>query len=65
MQPLIHWTREKSEESIVEIYLTILSRFPTEEELEAVNTYRDTGGGRVLRDLAWALINGPEFSFRH
>lgn len=65
MQPLIHWTREKSEESIVEIYLTILSRFPTEEELEAVKTYRETGGGRVLRDLAWALINCPEFSFRH
>ncbi len=65
MQPLIHWTREKSEESIAELYLTILSRFPTEEELEAVKTYRETGGGRVLRDLAWALINGPEFSFRH
>ncbi len=65
MQPLIHWTREKSEEAITELYLTILSRFPTGEELEAVKTYRDTGGSRVLRDLAWALINGPEFSFRH
>jgi len=65
MQPLIHWTRERSEEAITKLYLTILSRSPTDEELEAVKTYRETGGGRVLRDLAWALINGPEFSFRH
>jgi hypothetical protein len=67
MQPLIHWSREKSEEAVSELYLTILSRFPTEEELEIVKTYSQTGSGRgrVLRDLAWALINSPEFSFRH
>ena len=66
LQPLIHWSREKSEESVAELYLTILSRFPTEEELQTVKTYRESGsGGRVLRDLAWALINSPEFCFRH
>jgi len=67
MGPLIHWTREKDAEAVTELYLTILSRFPTEEELETVKTYRETGSGsgRVLRDLAWALINSPEFSFRH
>ena len=67
IQPLIHWTREKNAESITELYLMILSRFPTEEELESVKAYRDAGSGtgRVLRDLAWALINSPEFSFRH
>jgi len=67
MQPLIHWTREKDDEAITELYLTILSRFPTEEELETVKTFHQSrsGSGRVLRDLAWALINSPEFSFRH
>ena len=67
LQPLIHWTREKSEEAIPELYLTILSRFPTEEELQIVKRYglAGSGSGRVLRDLAWALINSPEFSFRH
>jgi len=67
LQPLIHWSREKSEESITEIYLTILSRYPTEDELETVQTYRQAGSGgrRVLRDLAWALTNSLEFSFRH
>jgi hypothetical protein len=67
MAPLIHWSRERGEEAINELYLTILSRFPTEEELQIVETYHQSGSGtgRVLRDLAWALINSPEFSFRH
>jgi hypothetical protein len=67
LQPLIHLTREKRDEAIDELYLTILSRRPTEDELQIVKTYRETGAGtgRVLRDLAWALINSPEFCFRH
>jgi hypothetical protein len=67
LQPLIHWSREKSEDAHTELYLTILSRFPTEEELQIVKTYGETGSGRgrVLRDLAWALVNSPEFSYRH
>ncbi len=67
LQPLIHWSRKKDEESIKELYLTILSRFPTEGELQIVKSYREagSGSGRVLRDLAWALINSPEFLFRH
>ena len=67
LQPLIHWSREKNDEAVAELYLTILSRFPTQEELEVVQTYGQSGSGRgrALRDLAWALINSPEFSFRH
>jgi hypothetical protein len=67
LQPLIHWNREKDVDAVRELYLTILSRYPTEEEAQAVKRYAEagSGGGRVLRDLAWALINGPEFSFRH
>ncbi len=64
LAPLIHWTHERSDDAVAELYLTILSRFPTEDELETVKAYRQSGG-RVLRDLAWALINSPEFSFRH
>jgi len=29
MAPLIHWTREKDDGAVTELYLTILSRFPT------------------------------------
>jgi hypothetical protein len=50
------------------LYLTILSRFPTPEELKAVEAYAKTPGIRprdVLADLAWALINSSEFLYRH
>lgn len=40
------------------LYLTVLSRYPTAEELEAVQR-------RVGPELLWALINGAEFQFRH
>ncbi len=67
LQPLLHWSREKNDEAIAELYLTILSRFPTEEELQKIKAYRESHrtGGRLLRDVAWALINSPEFLFRH
>lgn len=50
------------------LYLTILSRFPTEDELKIVGAYGQKGGvnGREAAvDLAWALINSPEFLYRH
>ncbi len=50
------------------MYLTILSRFPTEEELKIVEAYFQSD--KVSRreaavDLAWALINSAEFLYRH
>ena len=73
LQPLLRTsgkTREETEkkehEAIRELYLTILSRFPTEEELQTLEAYAKAGGRwSLLRDLAWALVNGPEFSYRH
>jgi hypothetical protein len=51
-------------ETVTELYLTILSRLPTEEELQAFEAHA-RGGGDGVRDLLWALINSPEFSYRH
>ncbi len=66
LQPLLRSANRQREELYVELYLTVLSRFPTDAELETLNEYAQTGGrGTVLRDLAWALINCPEFSYRH
>ncbi len=66
LQPLLRSSDRKREEIVAELYLTILSRFPTDEELKILETYAKTSGrGTVLRDLAWALINCPEFSYRH
>ncbi|MBN2136869.1 MAG: DUF1553 domain-containing protein [Sedimentisphaerales bacterium] len=53
---------------INELYLTILSRFPTAEEAGAVDEYFGSGGKnrqQAAVDLAWALINSAEFVYRH
>jgi hypothetical protein len=50
------------------LYLTILSRFPTDADVKAAEEYAKTGvtkGRDVWVDLAWALINNPEFLLRH
>jgi hypothetical protein len=50
------------------LYLTILSRFPTDADTRAVEEYAKTGvtqGRDVWVDLAWALVNSPEFLLRH
>lgn len=51
-----------------ELYLAILSRFPTAEESTAVRGYLQSFPGNrwtALVDIAWALINSVEFTHRH
>jgi hypothetical protein len=50
-----------------DLYLTILSRKPTEKELETVASYVQStrSRGQAAIDIAWALINSPEFLYRH
>src|ERR1017187_7494780 len=50
------------------MYLGILSRYPTEDELKLVEGYFQSG--KVVRreaavDLVWSLINSAEFLYRH
>jgi len=54
-------------EVVAELYLTILSRFPTQAELKAVAEYAQAASSRrdAAVDLAWALINSAEFLYRH
>ncbi len=50
------------------LYLTILSRYPTDEELKTVEAYAKTnkvGEREAAIDLTWALINSVEFLYRH
>jgi hypothetical protein len=50
------------------LYLTILSRFPTDADVKAAERYAKTGvtrGRDMWIDLTWALINSPEFLLRH
>lgn len=50
------------------LYLGILSRYPTEEELKAAEAYAKSGRVKpreAVIDLSWALINSAEFLHRH
>ncbi|MBC8873950.1 MAG: DUF1553 domain-containing protein [Planctomycetes bacterium] len=55
-------------EVVEKLYLTILSRFPTDEELKTIEEFNKSGAldRRYIRiDLAWSLINSTEFLHRH
>ncbi len=55
-------------DTATELYLTILSRQPTMDELKRLDAYAQSGvakGREVLVDLAWTLINSSEFLYRH
>jgi hypothetical protein len=58
----------KPRQLIENLYLTMLSRYPTEEEMTIALKYMDPAK-RVRReavvDLAWALVNSAEFMYRH
>ncbi|HEY3384258.1 MAG TPA: DUF1553 domain-containing protein [Vicinamibacterales bacterium] len=61
-------TKGDAREIATTLYLTILSRPPTDEELKIATGYaRSVGGNRraAVQDLAWALINTAEFRYRH
>jgi hypothetical protein len=53
---------------VTRFYLTILSRFPTDEEVKTVEEYSKSQRNNrriVAIDLTWALINSAEFLYRH
>jgi len=55
------------QEIVDEVYLTILSRFPTSEERVTAAAYVKTATSRreAVVDLTWSLINSAEFLYRH
>ena len=57
----------KPDKIVEELYLTVLSRKPTQEELKTVAEYVKSGGSRAQAsiDVTWALINNTEFLYRH
>ncbi len=55
-------------ELVSQLYLTILSRYPTDEEWKVVAAHAQSGAPRgqaAVVDLAWGLINSAEFLYRH
>ena len=50
------------------LYLTILSRYPTEDELKTAGEYIQRAGSNkwpAAVDLVWSLLNSAEFLYRH
>ena len=50
------------------LYLTILSRYPADDEIKIAGTYTASSGlnrRQATVDIAWALINSSEFLYRH
>lgn len=69
-QPLADLLRpvKTPQEAVPLLYLTILSRYPTQDELAVASAYSSpSGGGKSQKtlDVAWALMNSPEFLYRH
>jgi Protein of unknown function (DUF1549)/Protein of unknown function (DUF1553) len=67
---LIDRLNSQKESSLVaeELYLSVLSRMPNDEERKEVADYlARRGAARVpaLQDLAWALLTSAEFRFNH
>ena len=53
---------------LTSLYLTILSRYPTEDEVKVATAYAQSSGldrRKAAIDVAWALINSTEFLYRH
>ena len=69
LRSIYYGARKNPRGTITSLYLTILSRFPTEGELKVVAAYARSSAkkkpGEGLIDLTWALFNSAEFLYRH
>lgn len=57
-----------SKQIIEELYLSVYSRFPSDEELAAATALleQDSSNRRTtVEELLWAMLNTPEFVFKH
>lgn len=57
-QKLVNSGTTSQEELVETLFLTILGRFPTKEEVDVIRYY-------PASDIAWVLINEDEFLFHH
>ncbi len=68
LRTLLNQNRKTPRRLINTIYLTVLSRLPTDEETQTVLDHAKTKGlgqRNAMQDLVWALINTKEFLYKH
>ncbi len=51
------------EDKVAAVFFTMLSRYPTESERQKGIAFLEEYGDDGIRDLAWVLLNTPEFLF--
>lgn len=60
---------DKNDASVIEeLYLAVYARFPTDEERAAATkfiTEQKDSRRKAVQDLLWAMLNTPEFVFKH
>lgn len=60
--------KKSPEEIVEELYLATYSRFPTDQEKTAAVSYLNKSPDKLRQasqDLLWAMLNTPEFIFKH
>lgn len=65
---LLREARRSPDRLVRSIYLGVLSRYPSADELAAAKAYAGSGGlnpKQAMADLVWALVNTKEFLYRH
>ena len=69
---LHHWMENFTDDQMMveDVFITCLSRFPTEKELhEVLNLFRgmtkDEERRELLEDLVWGIVSSREFLFNH
>ncbi len=68
LRDLVKKFKKNPDQLVRTVYLAMLSRQPTAEEVAAVEAYFQTdalGLQEAATDLVWALINTKEFLYRH
>jgi hypothetical protein len=60
-----NWNKRKTIENI---YLSLLSRYPADYEIEILENYFNKKGlnfNQAVEDIVWAIINSKEFLYKH
>lgn len=61
-------SKQNPEEAVKNVYLVLLSRYPTDEEINRCKEYFQKEGvpfKEKIEDITWAIINSKEFLYRH
>ncbi|MCM8804006.1 MAG: DUF1549 and DUF1553 domain-containing protein [Candidatus Omnitrophica bacterium] len=68
IKEILKETRWDKKKTIERIYLSLLSRYPAENEIKIIEEYFKKEGisfNQAVEDIVWAIINSKEFLYRH